>query len=97
MSNDITRAAFDGVVTIVFRRLDAEASVVEIEASIESGSRSGNRIENQRAYEGGSLITVLVQNIGQIGQSGGQGHSEIIDVVVLRIRTGENRRVGRGG
>src|SRR5215471_18424188 len=91
----------DRVITVFTWKSQPESGVVGVEPTFESGSCSIARVENQRPHEGGGPVTLLSEQIGQIGRRSGKRRPEIIDPVEWRIctcqdgcvRYGRNRRL----
>src|SRR6266566_4375274 len=64
--------------------------VVDVKTPIKTGSRTIQRIKNERGDEGRGVISTMAENIGKVGKLCAQRHPEIIHVVKLRIGAGKD-------
>ena len=71
--DDIVCATLDGGVAIFTRPLQPEACVVDVEAAIETGRRTGFRVENQRSDERAGPVAVVAQELRRCGTVAGSG------------------------
>src|SRR5581483_1236543 len=94
-THDFLSPALDGLVSIRTPGTQTKACIVDIESAIKTRCCAFQWIKHQRSHKSRSVVPVLMQNVGQVGQPGREGYSEIIDVIELRIRARQDRSVRR--
>src|SRR2546423_6833647 len=86
VSDYISRAAFDGIVASLTRTALLMKSGVEIlKSAVETRRHVGFRIQDERPYERGCVISALLQDFRHRGQKVWQRMSKLGDGVKLRI------------
>src|SRR5579863_2707752 len=94
--DDVSSAALDSFVTIGSVAAKMKVGVVNVESAVESGRGAIERIENERTDEGSGVISVLMEEVGQIGKFGREWNAEVGDVIELGISAGEDCGMGCG-
>src|SRR5713101_4279833 len=95
--HDRSRAALDTLVPVLALGAIVKISVVGVESSSKTSSDWILGINDERADKGGSVVSAMMQYIGQVGQVFSERLPHIRNVIELGIGSGKNVRVrGRG-
>src|SRR5882724_7994933 len=91
----VARTALDRLIAVFARLLSVEPRIIHVESAFKTGRHVSRWIEHYGAYEGRSPVALPAEQVGQIWRGLFQSHTEVVDMVVLRISPRQDRRMRR--